>query len=431
MTASKDAAHSARYLQTLERTGTLPSGFSAATVALSFTSKERGKSYPMNLSLILLEEPTESFAGVFTRNRFAGAPVLIGRQRLQQPRVRGILVNNKVANVGARGAVADAELLCDRLGELVGCSGREILPASTGVVGWKLPVAEMLEALPKLAAGRQERGLLPVARAIMTTDSYPKLHREKIAGGSIVGVAKGAGMIEPNMGTMLAFLLTDLAVEPAFLRQCLAECVRHSFNRISVDSDQSTSDMAVALSSGKRPAARPAAFRQGLLTVCRRLAEDVVRNGEGVAHVLRVCVKAAASEELAVGAAKAVVNSPLVKTAVFGNDPNVGRILAALGDYFGSLGDDAGEVFDLGRLRVRLGGTEIFRRGSFCLDVRKEKRLAAYLQECAQDPQRKGFPQHDRTVDITVDLGIGRAQDEVLGSDLSFEYVRENAEYRS
>jgi glutamate N-acetyltransferase/amino-acid N-acetyltransferase len=431
MTANTDAARFARYLHTLEERGALPDGFWAATASLSFTSKERGKSYPMNLSLILLEEPTESFAGVFTRNRFAGAPVLIGRQRLQQRRLRGVLVNNKVANVGAPGGLADAEALCARLGELVGCDGTEILPASTGVVGWKLPVAQMLQWLPALAAGRQQQSLLPVARAIMTTDSYPKLHREKVGRGSIVGVAKGAGMIEPNMGTMLAFLLTDLAVEPAFLRQCLAQCVQDSFNRISVDGDQSTSDMAVALSSGRRPPARPPEFRKALLAVCRRLAEDVVRNGEGVAHVLRVWVRSASSEQLAVGAGKAVVNSPLVKTAVFGNDPNVGRIVAALGDYCGSLGGEAGEDFDLGRLRVRLGGTEIFRRGSFCLDARKESHLAEYLSGCAQNPQLKGFPQHDRTVDITVDLGLGKAEGEVLGSDLSFEYVRENAEYRS
>jgi len=431
MTASTNDTRSARYLRALEERGALPEGFTAATASLTFTSKVRAKSYPMNLSLMLLEQPTESFAAVFTRNRFAGAPVLIGRQRLGQRSLRGVLVNNKVANVGAPGGVEDAELLCARLGELVGCEGAQILPASTGVVGWKLPVTEIFEALPALAAGRQDQSLLPVAKAIMTTDCYPKLHRERVGKGSIVGVAKGAGMIEPNMGTMLAFLLTDLSVAPAFLRECLAECVRGSFNRVSVDGDQSTSDMAVALSSGRRPAARPAAFRRALLAVCRRLAEDVVRNGEGVGHVLRLCVRSASSEELAVGAGKAVVNSPLVKTAVFGNDPNVGRIVAALGDYFGNLGEAAEGAFDLSRLRVRLGGTEIFRRGTFCLDARKEKRLGQYLSSCAQDPKIKGCPQHDRTVDITVDLGLGGCEAEVLGSDLSYDYVRENAEYRS
>ena len=178
-----------------------------------------------------------------------------------------------------------------------------------------------------------------------------------------------------------------------------------------------------------RAGARSAAFRRALLGVCRRLAEDVVRNGEGVGHVIRACVRGASSEALAAGAGKAVVNSPLVKTAVFGNDPNVGRIVAALGDYFGSLG--RGEGFDLGRLRVRLGGTEIFRDGAFCLDLRKENRLAEYLRRAAQDPTLKGYPQHERTVDIDVELGGGRGEAEVLGSDLSYDYVRENAEYRS
>jgi len=341
-----------------------------------------------------------------------------------------VLINNKVANVGAAGGVQDAREVLSRLGGLLGTPAAQLLAASTGIVGWRLPVEEMRAALPGLAAGLQRSSLLPVARAIMTTDAWPKLRRARAGQGSIVGTAKGAGMIEPNLATMLVFLLTDLDIPRAALREELARAAEDSFNRISVDGDQSTSDMVVALSSRRTPAAPRAEFRRALLEVCSGLAEDIVRNGEGVSHVLKVSVRGAPPGPLALGLGKAVVNSPLVKTAMFGNDPNVGRILSAMGDYLSAA--PGGRGLDFGRLRVGIGGTVVFERGGFRLDTRKEKLLARYLRSRAGDPARKGFPAHDRCVQIEVDCGGRKGPAaEVLGADLSYEYVRENADYRS
>jgi glutamate N-acetyltransferase/amino-acid N-acetyltransferase len=415
------------YLQELNSRSRLPEGFSAATTHLDFTPMERQQRLSMNLALILLDEPSSRFAGLFTRNRFCGAPILIGRRRIEQEALRGVLINNRIANVGASGGVEDAGLLCDAIGELIGEPGNRIVPASTGIVGWKLPVESMKGALPKLIAGLHPGSALPVAQAIMTTDSYPKLHREEVDGGCILGVAKGAGMIEPNMGTMLAFILTDLKMEREQLRQALQSSVDKSFNRISVDGDQSTSDMALLFSSARQPEVSEDRFREALDKVCLRLAEDVVRNGEGVAHVMRVCVAGAPSRSLAEAAGKAVVNSPLVKTAVFGNDPNVGRIVSALGDF--SSADRFS--FDFKRLRLSMGGIEIFVDGCFFLDAGKEERLNRYLTESALDPAVKGFPAHDRQVVLEIDLGAGEERAEVLGADLSYQYVKENADYRS
>lgn len=415
------------YLRELEHRSGLPQGFSVAATSLEFKSLERGKKLSMNLACIVLDEPASGFAGVFTNNRFCGAPILIGRRRIEEKSLRAVLINNRIANVGAEGGVEDAELLCDALGQLIGEPGQRVVPASTGIVGWKLPVREMRAALPGLVEGLNADGALPVARAIMTTDSYPKIHREQVGQGHILGVAKGAGMIEPHMATMLIFLLTDIGIERQQLERCLGECTGKTFNRISVDGDQSTSDMALLFSSQAKPSVPEEEFRSALEKVCARLAEDVVRNGEGVGHVIRVCVAGAADEKLAAAAGKAVVNSPLVKTAVFGNDPNVGRIVAALGDF----ADASGFPLQADRLRVSMGGVEIFSDGCFRLGAEKESRLNRYLEECALDPTARGFPAHDRQVVLEVDLGAGRGRAEVLGADLSYQYVKENADYRS
>jgi glutamate N-acetyltransferase/amino-acid N-acetyltransferase len=415
------------YLKDLEDRAALPAGFAVSTAALEFSPREIEGSARMNLTLIALDEPTPLFAAGFTTNRVAGAPVLIGRKRLAEPRLRGVLINNKVANVCAPGGREDAESLLAALAGLAGGRPEEYWAASTGVIGWRLPAEAMRAALPGLAAGLRKESALPAARAIMTTDSYPKLRGAELGGGRITGIVKGAGMIEPNMGTMLAFLLTDIAVEREALREIWRECLEQSFNRISVDGDQSTSDMAVLVSSGRQGGVALPEFREALLGVCRALAGDVVRNGEGVGHVIRVrCGNA--ERGLAQGAAKAIVNSPLVKTAVCGNDPNVGRIVSAVGDYLSSAAPGAAGP-DL--RRVSLGGVEVFSEGSFRLDREKELFLSRYLKDCAQDPALKGYPQHEREVLIELDLGGKGDAVEVLGSDLTYQYIKENADYRS
>jgi len=417
------------YIDQLKARADLPEGFRCATASLRFHPKERqtGEALPMNLSLILLDEETPDFAATFTRNRFPGAPVLIGRQRLSQAAIRGVLVNNKISNVCTPRGTEDALALLAGLGKLVGTPAERFFAASTGIIGWELPVVEMQSALPGLVAGLAPSSILPVARAIMTTDAFPKVRRAAAGNASIVGVAKGAGMIEPNMGTLLCFLCTDAAVKREKLREHLAWCVEHSLNRISIDSDQSTSDTAILLSSGRKGPVADEEFRRGLLEVLSGLAFDIVRNAEGIGHVMRVRVERASDEATALAVGKAVVNSPLVKTAVFGNDPNVGRIVSAIGDYMGN----AGWQLDPSTVLVRLGGEEIFGGGCFRLDADKEKRLAAYLKERAMDTRRVAWPQHDRTVDIDIALDGRSHAVEVLGSDLSYDYVKENADYRS
>jgi glutamate N-acetyltransferase/amino-acid N-acetyltransferase len=381
----------------------------------------------MNLSLILLDSPTPDFAAVFTRNRFPGAPVLIGRRRLEEKSIRGVLINNKISNVCTPDGERDAETLLQCLGESVGADARSFFAASTGIIGWELPVPKMREALPGLAGALQADTLLPLARAIMTTDAFPKVRSASVGRGRIVGTAKGAGMIEPNMATLLCFLLTDVAVPRDELRGHLAWCVERSLNRISVDSDQSTSDTAILLSSGRRGPAAPEEFRSALLSVLSGLAFDIIRNAEGVGHAVRVRVQGARDEAVALGVARAVANSPLVKTAVFGNDPNVGRIVSAVGDHLGN----NGLTVNRQRMIVRLGGEEIFSGGCFSLDARKEERLSSYLRERAFTSPRVPWPQHDRTVDIEIGLDGESPAVEVLGTDLSYDYVKENADYRS
>ena len=417
------------YMRELEARSVLPEGFRCATSHLEFFPKERSvsKPLPMNLALILLDQPSRDFAAVFTRNRFPGAPVLVDRRRLAEEAVRGILINNKISNVCVPHGEEDAEGLLGALGKLLGVESRELFAASTGIIGWSLPRMEMETALPGLVAGLAARSILPVACSIMTTDAFPKVRRSSVGSGTIVAVAKGAGMIEPNMATMLCFVCTDVAMRREDLREDLAWCVERSLNRISVDSDQSTSDTAILLSSGRRPVVSREEFRRGLLDVLSGLAFDIMRNAEGVGHVMRVRVTGARTESVAVSVARAIVNSPLVKTAIYGNDPNVGRIVSAVGDYMGN----AGEPFDSNAMAVRLGGLPIFSGGTFKLTTETEEKLSAYLKNCSLDTRRPPWPQHDRTVDIDVSLGASSVSAEVLGSDLSYDYVKENADYRS
>jgi glutamate N-acetyltransferase/amino-acid N-acetyltransferase len=381
----------------------------------------------MNLALVVLDEPTDLFGGVFTRNAFPGAPVIIGRKRLDSRGIRGVLINNKVSNVGAPRGTEDAEEILFSLGSLTGAGEDAFFPASTGIIGWSLPKDDMIAALPGLVEALHGGHCADAARAIMTTDSYPKLRSAAVGGGRLVGFAKGAGMIEPNLATMLVFLLTDFKIPRNVLRRILKQTAEETFNCISVDGDQSTSDTVLLLSSGKGPEISEDEFVRVLRDVCSGLARDIVRNGEGTGHVMRVRVSEARSFELARAFGKAVVNSPLVKTAVFGNDPNVGRIVSALGDYAGNSGIE----LDTKKIGISLGNESIFEGGAFRLDQEKEKRLSSCLALAGMDTKEKKYPPHDRTVDIDVRLGEGGSEAVVYGSDLSYDYVRENADYRS
>jgi glutamate N-acetyltransferase/amino-acid N-acetyltransferase len=364
--------------------------------------------------------------------------VIVGRARLEGPTLAALVVNNKVSNVCAPGGVEAAERVCAEVARLVGLAPEEVLPSSTGVIGWRLPLDAMVDALPRAAAALQGGSVLPAAEAIMTTDLYPKVRRAAVGEGSVVGIAKGAGMIEPNLATMLVYVLTDLDVPRDALRSELGAAVETSFNCISVDSDTSTSDTVVLVSSRRRPAPPAAAFAEALARVCADLAEDVVRNGEGVHHVMRVAVSAARSFEEARGLGKAVVNSPLLKAAVNGNDPNVGRLLCAAGKHAGALG----LPLDPARVTMKVGGEVVLEGGAMRLDPEKEQRLVRHMRSAelyASAPAADGitfrppldYPPHERRVEIEIDLGLGGASCAVLGADLTHEYVTENADYRS
>ena len=416
----------------------LPAGFRVGTAKFEFTPAEAPKPSRMTMTLIALDEPTADFAAVFTRNAFPGAPVVVGRRRLGEPRLGAIVINNKISNVCAPGGVEASERVCAEAARLLGMAQGEVMPSSTGVIGWGLPVDAMAASLPSAVSSLAAGSVSPAAEGIVTTDLYPKVRRASVGAGSIVGIAKGAGMIEPNMATMLVYILTDLAVPRGELRRMLSEAVERTFNSISIDSDTSTSDTVALVSSGRVPCPDLSLFERGLGIVCADLAEDVVRNGEGVRHVIRVCVANASDFASARALGKAVVNAPLFKCAVAGNDPNVGRLVQAVGKHVGSAAPDT----DLSQLRMTVGGVEIFSVGVFRLNPMKESEMVAHLRAAElyeSAPPKDGvftppidFPPHELCVEVNIDLRRpGGASAVVLGADLTHEYVSENADYRS
>lgn len=415
----------------------LPLGFRVGTTRFEFMPKEAPKPAKMTLTLIALDRPTPDFAAMFTKNAFPGAPVIVGRQRLGEPALGAIIINNKISNVCAPGGVETSERVCAETAKLLGLPATAVLPSSTGVIGWGLPADDIVANLPKAAGALAAGSIMPAAEGIVTTDLYPKVRSAAVGAGRVVGIAKGAGMIEPNMATMLVYILTDLAVPRDTLRALLTKTVNASFNRISIDSDTSTSDTVALVSSGLVPCEDLAAFENALALVCRDLAEDVVRNGEGVRHVIRVAVTNAATPLLAVALGKAIVNAPLFKCAVAGNDPNVGRLVQAIGKHVGAHAPET----DLSKLRASIGGIEIFANGAFRLNPEKETALVAHLKGAelyVSQPTADGafvppvdYPPHERCVEIEIDLGSGHASATVFGGDLTHEYVSENADYRS
>lgn len=415
------------YYKSLEAQQTLPAGFTGATRSLTFSSAERGTGeLTMNLSLIEVSAPTSAVAAVTTTNRFPGAPVLQVREILESGSpVAGVVVNNKVSNVGVPGGLEDAYRLTGALEEITG-KGKWI-SLSTGVIGWRLPVDRMAGELPALRAGLGRARGVELAEAIMTTDRYPKLKRVDLGRGSIFGIAKGAGMIEPNLATMLSVILTDYELPREKLSALLRGSVEKSFNRIGVDGEQSTSDVVLLLSSGEAGPPEEGEFQAALDDLAGELSRQIVRNGEGTAHVVRVEVRGMAGEGRALYLARRVSNSPLVKSAIYGNDPNVGRILMALGDGLSDMGKEG----NLEELTIEIDGSRVFEAGYFVLDPEKEQALSESLRASAMDPALKGYPQHDREVSIVIDFGDGSPGEAVYGSDLSYEYVRENADYRT
>lgn len=432
------------YMEYMQAASALPRGFATGTASGTFVSVEAPALGPLPIKgtvIQLVDGPTDSWAAVFTRNKFPGAPIKVGRSRLSEGGpIQAIVVNNKISNVCSGGdGVADAEVVCQAVASALDLPGgsNTVLPSSTGVIGWRIPVKELSEdVVPKAVQNLQTESALTAARDIMTTDRYPKLRSKTLSNGArLVGIAKGAGMVEPNMATMLCYILTDATIDKATLQSMLAGSVDQTFNSISVDGDESTSDTTVLVASNKVPTDTNdetilAEFSDALLEVMTGLASDLVRNGEGTGHVMRVQItNFPGTDKEARFLGRWVVNSPLFKCAVSGNDPNTGRLAGAIGSYMGKFCDEA----DVSDVTMTLGGRAICAKEKFILEGDEvEKELSDHMME-AQLAEMEEFPKHQKCVEIGIDFGQfgGDGSAVVLGSDLTAEYVTVNADYRS
>ena len=366
----------------------------------------------------LSEQPCTA-AGVFTRNRVKAAPVLLCQKRLRSGAARAVLVNSGNANActGERGLRA-AAATCKETAALLGIPENLVLPGSTGVIGVPLPATTITNALPRLIKSASPKGISAFADSILTTDTRQKIvARCAVISGEkikICGIAKGSGMIMPQMATMLAFIITDAAIERSVLSALLKKTSEETFNRISVDGETSTNDMVLALASGKakrmiRSEDSPAGkqFSRMLYEVMRELALMVVRDGEGATKLVAVRVQNAGTVEDARRAAFRVANSPLVKTACFGGDYNWGRIMAALGMSGAAFNPDRTDIYINNLLAVKNGQAV----------SGKSRRLENSFKK--------------KQIDIAIDLHNGKKNYEVFTCDLSYDYVKINASYKT
>jgi glutamate N-acetyltransferase / amino-acid N-acetyltransferase len=400
----------------------LPLGFSFAAVAAGIKVSGRP-----DLALVEAAGGTTA-AALFTKNRVVAAPVVVGRAALLSTgRVRAIVVNSGNANCATgRAGIQACERVCREAGKLFGVSAAEVFPSSTGIIGVRLPAEKIIAKLPELvslsARSASQRGVLAFAQAIMTTDTRPKIASARFRASSpedltegarevtVLGIAKGAGMIHPQLATMLVYLFTDVGASPRELQPLLREACDRSLNCMSIDGDTSTNDTVLLLASGaSRARARDARtrmkFSAALTAVCQSLAEQIVSDGEGVQHVIRLFVEQARSREEALLVARAIAHSMLVKTAWAGADPNWGRILAAVGR--------CGAPIDPSRVQIFIGEQRVCRNGIGCVFNERQAHRTLAQPVC----------------DIRVQLGRGQHAVRFLTTDLTAEYVRINADY--
>jgi len=390
-------------------------GFKAGAVAAGI--RYQGRS---DLALIM-SEVTATAAGVFTTNKVQAAPVLLSRSHLTGSKARAIVVNSGIANactgeLGLQRAQAAAHIVA----EAICCPVNEVLVASTGVIGMDLPLEPLANYLPQLVSALRSDGWFDVARAIMTTDTVPKIHmvkdRLQDCPFTVIGIAKGAGMICPDMATLLSFVATDAAISAETLQLLVREETDRSFNRITVDGDTSTNDTLFVLANGlagnqpikKVDSSDGERLRRAIREVLLNLAKMIVADGEGATKFVEITVKGGSSKAAALLAARTVSNSPLVKTALFGEDANWGRILAALGR--------AGIDFDPQGVQVFFNGVKLVENGR-AVGEKAETQVNEILKKSS--------------FSITIDLGQGEAEETVYTCDLSLDYVKINANYRS
>jgi glutamate N-acetyltransferase/amino-acid N-acetyltransferase len=391
-------------------------GFRGAAIAAGI-KKARGE---LDLALILCDPPATTAAGLFTTNLVLAAPVLLSRQNLAEShgRCRAVLVNSGNANAcTGRKGMQTARESARAAAKLLSLQPAQVLLASTGVIGVPLELGLVTNQLPTLVASLSIENASAVARAIMTTDTFPKscVVRSEVGGKPVylAGVAKGAGMIHPRMATLLSFLTTDALIGPRTLQNLLRAAVQLSFNRITVDGDTSTNDTVVALASGvSAVAVRPgntswAWFLEGLTQLCKTLAKMIARDGEGAKKLVIVEVQGARKPSDAERIARAIANSPLVKTAIAGSDPNWGRIICAAG-YSGAL-------FDPNKVDIRVNDLLLCRDG-----------VDAGFDEASARKELDG-----KEITLRLDLHQGKASAHIWTCDLTHDYITINASYRT
>lgn len=347
-------------------------------------------------------------AAVFTRNHFPGAPIVLGRETIRGGRLRAVIANSKVSNVatGARG-VENARRMAAAAATELGTSADRVLVSSTGVIGVQLPIEKIEAGVVGMATELQADPMVG-AEGIMTTDTHPKALSASVGDATITWVAKGSGMIEPNMATMLSYIFTDAAFDAATLHRLLRVAVAPSFNMLSVDTDTSTSDTCAILANGLAGSVDEAEFLRVLVAGCTRMTEILARDGEGAEHLLRVKVTGARDQREAHVVAKSIVNSPLVKTMVHGADPNVGRLLMAVGKCFDCTIQPA-------TTDAWINGYQVVGSG---------ERLAFDDAIVRETLSRE-------VVDIAVSLGVGGGEATAYGCDFTKGYIEENAAYYS
>lgn len=370
--------------------------------------------------VVILCDPGTTAATVFTQSHFAAAPVVVAKAHWRHSEPRALIINTGYANAATGEAgLNDARACCEAVARTLSCRADEVLPFSTGVIGERLPVAAVIAGIPAAVGAACEDGWADAAHGIMTTDTVPKGATCEISMGGkpvrITGIAKGSGMIHPNMATMLSFVATDLGATRPVLQAALAHAVKTTFNAISVDGDTSTNDALVVLATGRsgvRLTAEGPAFTQfceALREVCAELAQAIVRDGEGATKFVRVEISGAKTDEEARIVADTIATSPLVKTALFASDPNWGRILMAVGRAPIAIDDPD-------RVTVSLNGVRVFGHGTVDPDYREE---AGQQALAAAD------------ITIGVHLGQGTGQAVLHTCDFSYDYVRINGSYRT
>ena len=379
--------------------------------------------YPNRRDLVIFEfaEGTQ-VAGVFTQNAFCAAPVKVSKVHLQQANARYLVINTGNANAGTGPTgLSNAQQTCVKLAELAGVQEYEILPFSTGVIGEQLPIQRLVDGLPMALESLNADAWLDAATGIMTTDTTPKGASEQFELDGVVytmtGISKGAGMIRPNMATMLGFVATDLAIERGLLEQLLSEAVNVSFNRITVDGDTSTNDSCIVAATGKAGGQilsssqdpRYAEVLSVLSRIMQRLAQLIIRDGEGATKFITIAVEGGENTQECCDIAYSIAHSPLVKTAIFASDPNWGRILCAIG--YAGVTD-----LDVEKIQVWLDDVQICKDGGAAADYTEAEGSRVMSQT---------------EMTIRVDLGRGKAKDTVYTCDLSYDYVKINADYRS